>query len=235
MVKNLFPPNQPLVDYLLITYHVVFLHIDPLADFPVELYASVGANLDGTPLVCGGYGSSVWSDKCYRFINGVWEEFANLEEQRTNAAGVMYNEKLHLFGGLDGSSRLQTSEIINADDEVESFRKKPDLPAGVYRHAMTAIDDTVSLLSGGQTTATSYSAYSNKTWYYNHDTKAFTSGPDLLEGRHSHGSATSVDKVTNAKIAVVTGGWNGNYMDSTELLINGHWETGTIQKCFDLL
>ena len=125
-----------------------------------------------------------------------------------------------------------TSEIINLEFEINDW---PDLPTEFYGHAMTKINDTVSLLSGGQTTATSYSAYSNKTWYYNHDTEAFTSGPDLLEGRHSHGSATNVDKVTKAKIAVVTGGWNGNYMDSTELLINGQWETGTIQKCFDLL
>ena len=82
-------------------------------------------------------------------------------------------------------------------------------------------------------------SFSAKTWYYNHDTETFTSGPDLLEGRNPHGSALNVDKVTKAKIVVVTGGYNGNGMDSTELLINGQWQTGTIQcreqKCFDLL
>ena len=97
---------------------------------------------------------------------------------------------------------------------------------------MTKINDTVSLLSGGY-------IFSVQTWYYNHDTEVFTSGPDLLEGRNRHGSAMNVDKVTKAKNAVVAGGWNGNYMDSTEILINGHWQTGTIecrkQKCFDLL
>ena len=82
-------------------------------------------------------------------------------------------------------------------------------------------------------------SFSAKTWYYNHDTETFTSGPDLLEGRNSHGSALNVDKVTKAKIVVVTGGYNGNRMDSTELLINGQWQTGTIQcrkqKYFDFL
>jgi len=69
--------------------------------------------------------------------------------------------------------------------------------------------------------------YSAKTWYYNHDTETFTSGPDLLEGRIYHGSALNVDEVTKAKIVVVTGGYNyPNYMDSTELLINGQWQTG---------
>ena len=101
---------------------------------------------------------------------------------------------------------------------------------------MTKINGTVSLLSGGETNANSASA---KTWYYNHDTEAFTSGPDLLEGRRYHGSALNVDKVTKSKIVVVTGGYNGNRMDSTELLINGQWQTGTIQcrkqKYFDFL
>ena len=66
---------------------------------------------------------------------------------------------------------------------------------------------------------------------YNHDTEAFTSGPDLMVARNGHGSAINVDKVTKAKIAVVTGGWNGNVdiIDSTEMLINGQWQTGTIQ------
>ena len=102
---------------------------------------------------------------------------------------------------------------------------------------MTKINDTFSLLSGGETNTDYYSA---KTWYYNHDTEAFTSGPDLLEGRYAHGSALNVDKVTKAKIVVVTGGIGGNgYLDSTEMLINGQWQTGTIQckkqKKFDFL
>ena len=191
-----------------------------LADFPVELYASVSANLDGTPVVCGGRtGTSTYSEKCYRFTNGEWEEFASMKEQRGYAAGVVYNKKLHVFGGTDGSSISQTSEIINVDGEVSDG---PDLPAGVFRHAMTTINDTVSLLSAN---ANYYSAYSAKTWYYNHDTEVFTSGPDLLEGRRRHGSATNVDKVTKAKIAVITGGDSIKFgkRNSTELLINGQW------------
>ena len=137
-----------------------------------------------------------------------------------------------MFGGYSGST-LQTTETINVDGEVSDG---PDLPTGVYYHAMTAINDTVSLLSGGETNDNSYSA---KTWYYNHDTETFTSGPNLLEGRRRHGSAINVDMVTKDQTLVITGGYNGNNMDSTEMLINGQWQTGTIQcrkqKCFDLL
>ena len=205
-----------------------------MAEFPVELSYAVGANLDGTPVVCGGYlGSSVTSEKCYRFKNSVWEEYASMKEKRKDAAAVMHNDKLHVFGGYSGST-LQTSETINVDGEISYG---PALPTAVRRHAMTKINETVSLLSGGVTNSNPNSA---KTWYYNHDTEAFTSGPDLLEGRHDHGLAINVDKVTKAKIVVVTGGWSGNgRLDSTEMLINGQWQTGTIQcrkqKYFDFL
>merc|ERR1719464_1822934 len=83
------------------------------------------------------------------------------------------------------------------------------------------MNDTVSLLSGGW-----ISGSTAKTWYYNHDTETFTSGPDLLQARRLHGSAINVDKVTKAKIAVVTGGYASGNLDSTEMLINGQWQTG---------
>ena len=101
---------------------------------------------------------------------------------------------------------------------------------------MTKINGTVSLLSGGYTNLASA-----KTWYYNHDTETFTSGPDLLQGRLWHGSSTNVDQVKKDKIVVVTGGMTSGSvrLASTEMLINGQWQTGNI-KCrkqifFDLL
>ena len=212
------------------------LSCSDMADFPVKLMSAVGANLDGTPVVCGGGVSWTYSNKCYRFTNGLWEEFASMNEKRVYTAGVVYNDKLHVFGGYSGSSYLQTSETINLDGTVSDG---PDLPEAFRLHAMTSINDTVSLLSGGSTNTNIYSV---QTWFYNHETEAFTPGPDLMEGRYLHGSAINVDKVTKAKIVVVTGGrggWNGDIMDSTEMLINGQWETGTIQcrrqKCFDSL
>ena len=136
----------------------------------------------------------------------------------------MYNKTLHVFGGRYGNYKFITSETINVDGVVSGG---PYLTEAVYGHAITPINDTVSLLSGGSTSGNSYST---KTWYYNHDSETFTTGPYLLGGRYRHGSAISVDKVTKAKIAIVTGGWNGNYMDSTELLIKGQWKTGTIHR-----
>jgi len=203
-----------------------------LADFPVTNGGAVGANLNGTPIVCGGYFyPSVYYQKCYKFTNGGWQEFASMNEKRGHAAGIMFKNKFHVFGGYDGSSRLQTSEIISIDGAVEYG---PELPEAVWLHAITSINSTVSLLSGGDT-----GDYSPLTWFFNHETQAFSSGPSLLEGRYAHGSATIVDKVTKAKIPMVTGGYANSELDSTELLINGMWQSGPpLPKalcCFSML
>ena len=196
-----------------------------LEDFPVGIYGGVGGNLQGTPVVCGGsLGYPTYSDKCYKFTTtGGWQEFASMKDKRNLAAGIVYNKKLHVFGGSDGSQYLQSSEIISEDGGVIDG---PDLPTAVGGHAITAINSTVSILSGGNTNV-NYA--SSQTWFYNHETVTFSSGPTLLEGRYGHASATIVDKVTKAKIPVVTGGWDGDYMDSTEFLIDGQWQTGKIQ------
>jgi hypothetical protein len=200
-----------------------------LPKFPVRSFGATGANLQGTPVVCGGSTDVDALKSCFRFTNGEWEKFAIMKWRRLDAAAVVHNKKLHVFGGYNDKTRhLQTSETVNIDGEVSDG---PDLPTAVYGHAIAAINDTMSILTGG---ITNVSHSSSKTWYYNHETEAFTSGPNLLEGRSYHGSAFYVDKVTKAKIPIVTG-------DSTELLIDGQWQPGTLQtsmqkaKCSDLL
>ena len=186
-----------------------------LDDFPVTNKWAVGANLNGTPIVCGGLSSHT----CYKFTNTGWQEFASMNEKRQHAAGIMFKNKFHVFGGYDGSSKLQTSEIISTDSGVEYG---PELPEAVVYHAITSINSTVSLLSGGSRSANFYSPL---TWFFNHETQAFSSGPSLLHGRRDHCSGTIVDKVTKTKIPMVTGGTGAS--DSTELLINGQWQSGT--------
>ena len=198
-----------------------------LADYPVETDGSVGANIDGTPVICGGYtNTNTKNNKCYKLTNVGWQEFASMKDAREYAVGVVYMNKLHVFGGFADGSRLQTTELISMDGGVEYG---PDLQASVFYNAITSINTTVSILSGGWTS--NYVWTSSLTWYFNHDTGVFSSGPSLLEGRSSHGSATNVDKVTKARIAVVAGGLSSNLdsLDSTEMLINGQWQSGTIQ------
>ena len=194
-----------------------------LADFPIEIDGAVGANLQGTPVVCGGNFGSTRSDKCYKFTKtSGWQEFSTMKDKRRTAAGIVYKNKLHIFGGYD-TSGLQSSEIISEDGEVIYG---PDLPTAIYKHTITAVNATVSILSGG---STNVNTFSSETWFYNHETKTFTPGPTLLEGRIWHASATIVDKVTKNKIPFVTGGHNGHSVTGTEILIDGQWQTGKIQ------
>ena len=72
-----------------------------LADFPLPNYGAVGANLHGTPIVCGGY-SSGSLQACYKYSNNAWQQFASMNEKRYAAAGVMHKNKFHVFGGYGG-------------------------------------------------------------------------------------------------------------------------------------
>ena len=193
-----------------------------LDDSPLYNRGAVGANLYGTPVICGG-AYETYFQNCYKFINGGWQEFASMNNKRWLAAGVLYKKTFHVFGGTvnDSFIGLQTSDIISIDGGVEDG---PDLPTGVYGHAITSINATMSILTGGNTNVHYFSPL---TWYFNHETKSFSSGPSLLVGRHGHSSATVVDKVTSAKIPIVAGGGCGAALNSTELIINGQWQSGT--------
>jgi hypothetical protein len=188
-----------------------------LDDFPLSLDDAVGANLNGTPAVCGGsLSGSIYLGICYKYTNAGWQQFAKMKEKRRHA-GVIHKNKFHVFGGANYYSS-NTTELISIDGGVEYG---PELPEAVWSHEITSINSTVSILSGPLT------------WYFNHETNVFSSGPSLLQHRETHGSATIVDKVTKAKIPIVAGGRQsyqfGSELDSTELLINGQWQSGTTQ------
>ena len=68
----------------------------------------MSANFQGTPVICGGIiyvGDYVgkFSNTCFGFTNGQWEEFATIKKARKLAAGIMHKNKFHIFGGDDGN------------------------------------------------------------------------------------------------------------------------------------
>ena len=95
---------------------------------------------------------------------------------------------------------------------------------------LTKVNATFSIISGGR--GLNWTNRLSETWYYNHETEEFTTGPELLEGRTKHGSGTIVDKETKEKIPVVTGGYQKVAMNSTELLKNGQWQKGDIHSIY---
>jgi len=171
------------------------LTCENLEDFPMKnIIDSVGANLAKSPVICGGTNFNDILDTCSRLINGTWETFATMSTGRYAAAGVVHENTLHVFGGREiyspGGAILKSTDIITVDGQV---RQGENLPAPLYGHAMASVNSTTSIISGGYGAGFSQSPL---TYYYNHLTQIFTSGPSLNQGRINHASGTVKDKKT---------------------------------------
>jgi hypothetical protein len=195
--------------------------------FPMEIFLGIGTNLVSMPIICGGLFYDAFtiehsSDQCLIYKETGWQHFVTMIDRRIDAAGIVYDNAFHIFGGYDQDDNtiLQSSEIINEDG---SSTEGPQLPIPIFFHAIASINSTVSIITGGETNT---NLYTNRTWYFNHAKQEFTPGPDLSVGRYVHASATITDQETKEKIVVVSGGYNGSFLDSTEILLNGEWVAG---------
>ena len=156
--------------------------------------------------------------------------------RRWGAAGISHDQSFIIFGGSAGSLLLSSTEIITE----QGVSAGPEMPEVVYRHAIASVNETTSIISGGTTSsAITNQNGSPQTWFFNHVSQQFQTGPLLITSRQSHASATIQDHQTMEDIVVVIGGWNYNQwsgtitrglLDSTELLINGEseWQQGKI-------
>ena len=85
---------------------------EDLAVFPIQNCSdAVGANLDGTPVVCGGYYFGTHHKICYKLTINGWQEFASMKDHRGLAAAVMFQKKFHVFGGALNSLNVTLSEM----------------------------------------------------------------------------------------------------------------------------
>ena len=51
-----------------------------LEEYPLQIQAAVGFNMDSLPVICGGYVGSTYSNQCHRMESGKWQPFANLAQ-----------------------------------------------------------------------------------------------------------------------------------------------------------
>ena len=151
--------------------------------------------------------------------------------RRYFSAGISHAQSFIIFGGYKNKAAPFSSTEIITEQGVSAG---PEMPEVVYRHAIASVNETTSIISGGTTSSTiTISSGSPKTWFFNHVSQQFQTGPLLITSRQSHASATIQDHQTMEDIVVVIGGWNNNQgglLDSTELLINGEseWQQGKI-------
>ena len=198
-----------------------------LPDYPMDLRAATGMYVDGAIIICGGY--TPRNNKCYQLKKGeqTFELVHTMEEKRYHAQSILVHRKMLVLGGYTDNSMTQTCEFINNQilNDTE-FNRNIQLPEPVFSHTIHNINKRTSILIGGYTTTTSES---KKTYFYNHASNKWTSGPKLINGRMSHTAGVLFDHDTHAQHIAVVGGWG---LDSVELLLHGKnaWKLGITLK-----
>ena len=204
--------------------------IASLPDYPMKIDGATGVYIDGKIIICGG-GYPV-TNKCYQLRKGgkEFELIYTMKQKRFFAKSIVTQQKMLLSGGHNGNSYIGTGEFINpqiSNTSEPSFNIQ--LPEAVHFHAIVKINQTTLFLIGGETIKMTYS---KKTHFYNHVTKEWTDGPELIAGRWGHTAGILIDHETQTQhIAVVGGFRNGNVDEnSVELLLYGQtlWSQGML-------
>ena len=192
---------------------------EEVGDFPFpQIGSAVGALLGDHPVVCGGCDltTNIGSNKCYKLDETKqYTEFATMQKPRFHAGIIPHEKGLWITGGIDEySTATKTTEFILASGN--SIRG-PDLPSGLMKHAMSKLNSSTSMIINEY-----------ESWYFDHNTEAFSGGPRLLEYRYGHTAGLIKDSVyTEEKRILVAGGYIGTAVSkSVEWLVSGTWEQG---------
>ena len=185
-------------------------------DYPLELYAATGGLLGNIPLICGGISFDQSMDECYS-LNGEASTFVTkMSVKRVHAASIVLNETILWITG--GYGPLASSEYIR----LSGSSPGPDLPMALTGHAMIAINTTHSMVIGGLSNL----KIDDLTFYFNHSNQQWIDGPRLMQVRSRHAVGIVNDQVTMTNLVIVTGGYRGGSLDSTEILVDSQWLPG---------
>ena len=108
--------------------------------------------------------------------------------------------------------------------------KGPELPIGIYLHAMINFDTKNTMIIGGLTVS-----YSNQTFVFNHDHYVWSWGPSLIQARFNHAVGIVTDEASQEKFVFVAGGINSNILNSTEILINQTFSYGKASSLIEAI
>ena len=193
---------------------------EEVGDFPLQISYAVAALLGDHPVVCGGFNldTNIVSNKCYKLDETKqYTEFATMQKPRFYAGIIPHEKGLWITGGRDElrTETTSTEFILSSGNSTRG----PDLPSAMSLHVMSKLNSSTSMIIEGN---------SFKTWYFDHNTEAFTDGPSLIEKRLGHTAGLIKDSVyTEEKRIVVVGGTNGTVgLKSVEWLVSGTWEQG---------
>ena len=206
-----------------------------LPRYPMKLKYATGIYISGAIVICGGTDYyDVSTNKCYKLQKGrtSFELLTTMQESRFAAKSIVVQHHMWVTGGKNSitGSILSSTEFITTMKFSETYPNET-LPENVAEHALIRINETTSYLIGGQHHMDMIP--SKKTHFYNHYTKVWTTGPELLTERRGHTAGTIIDHDTLAQHIVVVAGTrskneNEEILDSVEFLYNGEnmWKTG---------
>ena len=195
-------------------------------NIPIGVWKATGGLIGNTVVICGGRdGSYNQVDECYSLTSEKVKFVFHMSVSRENAASIVLKDNtLWVTGGYGGmnGNYLASTEMVT----ITGIIPGPDLPMALISHAMVAINNTCTMVIGGSHTGyfNDYSA----TFFYVHNEGEWINGPSLMQGRYDHAVGIVTDKVTNENFVAVTGGYGGEYWDSTEILQGGKWVQGRI-------
>ena len=191
-----------------------------LPAYPFATEIATGAFVNSKLVICGGTFDTI--GRCYSLSQNeaAWKSSGNLIAPRKGAASAAVNNTLVIFGGYYTTLIQSTEEI---DVETGTATAGPNMPLAVKFHCAVTLNTTTVLIIGGF----DGSSYFGSTYFYNVNVKSFTSGPSLTVARGYHGC--SILTTGTERFVVVTGGFNGVKLDSTEVMDLNQptmWQTG---------
>ena len=207
-----------------------------LPEYPQELSGTTGQLLDDKIIICGGgvlpgLGGNTTSD-CFTLQKGEssFESFPSMKEARYAAKSIVNQRRIWVTGGIG-----KTFDILSSTEYIpNNSSNAPSLPEPLAMHAIISINDTTSMLIGGFTKffANNNDLPSSKTYYFDHLSQTWKSGPRLMNGRAMHSAGIVTDHVTHEQHIAVVGGaleyGSTPGTDSVELLLSGEtqWTEG---------
>ena len=105
----------------IINFRKNHINCENIEQYPLDVSGAAGANFESTPVICGGQFQQFPffdnSGHCYAYKDYKWQPFAQMVTPRSYAAAIIYNNSLHIFGGLDPGiqdwNEIKSSEIIS--------------------------------------------------------------------------------------------------------------------------
>ena len=202
-----------------------------LPNYPKRIHGTTGQFFDDKAIICGGYsmenGGEGVTNECFALSKAAasFENYTRMKENRIDARSLVTQDHIWVTGG---GFRSKVTEYI----PKSSTNNEPILPEVVNHHAIFSINKTSSMLIGGSTHDANWS---NKTYYFNHESNTWKDGPSLTVGRNDHTAGLIKDHVTNNQHIVVVGGYIDSYYgdssDSVEIMLNGEtqWKKGILE------